>query len=110
GREDEASSSIAQAGELGAWGVREHLGMFWLVCSIIQRRSPGLESQSRERARRIWREQGNACAAQDSEALSLESKRVTAPEEMHAESHLGARLASSLASAFDLSHDALLLA
>ena len=67
GKPREASRSIAQANELGAWSLREHLGMFWQVCSQIQRESNELQEQSQQRARRIWREQGNVCAEKELE-------------------------------------------
>ena len=48
---DEASRSIARANELGAWGLREHLGMFWQVCSQIQQTHRDLQTQSLARAK-----------------------------------------------------------
>ena len=105
---DEASRSIARANELGAWGLREHLGMFWQVCSQIQQTHRDLQTQSLARAKRIWREQGNACAENESDVLATRTLRE-ADTSSRLDSHLGSRLAASLASAFDLSHDAHLL-
>jgi DNA-binding NtrC family response regulator/tetratricopeptide (TPR) repeat protein len=103
----EASRSIARANELGAWGLREHLGMFWQVCSRIQQTYRDLQTQSLGRARRIWREQGNACAENEPDGLTRTSSEADTSSRL--DSQLGSRLAASLASAFDLSHDAHLL-
>jgi DNA-binding NtrC family response regulator len=108
GRSDEASSCIVQANELGAWRLREHIGMFWQVCAQIQRSSPDLQKNSHERARRIWREQGNVSADKASYPPAYASAISGRPQSNDA-SDLTASLASSLASAFDLSYNAFLL-
>jgi len=105
---DEASRSIAKATELGAWTLREHLGMFWQVCSQIQQTSRELQRQSLERAKRIWREQGNACAENEPDVIEAK-KSSEADISSQLDLQLSSRLAASLASAFDLSHDARLL-
>ena len=99
----EACRAIVNAGDLGAWNLREHIGMFWHACSEIEATSSELQKCSSERAQRIWREQGNVCA--EKEFVALAGKRAVSG----GESHLASRLASSLASAFDLSHNASLL-
>jgi DNA-binding NtrC family response regulator len=110
GESSEAARSINSANELGAWTLREHLGMFWHVCSQIQRSSKELQGQSRERARRIWHQQGNVYAENESAVLSTSEIPVDAGTRVLQNStQLGSRLVSSLASAFDLSHDPFLL-
>jgi len=104
----EASLSIARANDLGAWGLREHLGMFWQLCSQIQRNSRELQTQSLNRAKRVWREQGNACAENEPDVLTTRTSSE-ADSTPRLESQLDSRLAASLAGAFDLSHDAHLL-
>ena len=106
GQLDEASRSIAEANESGAWTLREHLGMFWQVCSHIEQVSGELRRQSQERAYRIWQAQGNVCAASEADTLS---RRKTASDESHDREQQGASLVSALVSVFDLAHDALLL-
>jgi DNA-binding NtrC family response regulator len=109
-RPDEASRSIVAAVELEAWNLREHLGMFWHVCSQIQLAAPELGKQSHERARRIWKEQGNECAEKEFGPSGTQRQPFgTSDSPLGAAWPLAARVASSLASAFDLSYDAYLL-
>jgi DNA-binding NtrC family response regulator len=100
----DASQSISRAGELGAWALREHLGMFWQLCSEIQQTSHELQKQSRDRAKRIWLEQGNRCSENEPDSLGTTKPNVGDTSEF--ELQLGSSLAASLASAFDLSHNA----
>jgi DNA-binding NtrC family response regulator len=110
GKPQEAARSIAQASELGAWSLREHLGMFWQVCARIQSSSNELKEQSQQRARRIWQEQGNICAEKELESQTASGTTFeTHDRGSHDAPQLGALLTSALASAFDLSHDAWLL-
>jgi DNA-binding NtrC family response regulator len=110
GRHHEASESLAQADELGVWSLREHTGMFWLLCSHIQQMSRALSYQSYQRAHRIWREQSNLCAENECEPLAAESAR-TKPRETTSpiEGDLAGQVVSSLASAFDLADNAYLM-
>jgi hypothetical protein len=55
GQRDEASRSVCSASLAGAWGIREHLGMFAQVYSRIQQPGSPLGLQSCQRALRIWR-------------------------------------------------------
>ena len=106
----EASQSITEASELGAWTVQEHVGMFWQICSLIQQGSLESQKQYSDRARRIWRLQGNVCAETEADALTPKQKTAQESGEIaNAGARLGSRLVSSLASAFDLSHDGFLL-
>jgi DNA-binding NtrC family response regulator len=104
---DEASRAITQATELGAWNLREHLGMFWKVCSQIQQDSFAVQTQSLKRAKRIWRAQGNAAENEPEVRFARISKESSGSSEI--EWALSSQLTASLASAFDLSHNAGLL-
>jgi DNA-binding NtrC family response regulator/lipopolysaccharide biosynthesis regulator YciM len=101
-----ASLSIALATDWGAWGLREHLGLFWQLCSQIHR-SREVKRQSLDRATRICRAQGKAGAENEPETPTAPS--VDEAESSQITSHVGSRLTASLASAFDLSYDAHLL-
>ena len=110
GRAEEASLSIAQAEGLGVWGLRDHIGMFCFVCSKIQQTSQDLSDQSYQRAKRIWRAQGNVRAEKESEPLAAESASVNCRQAASgSDTDLAARLIGSVASAFDLSHNAYLM-
>jgi DNA-binding NtrC family response regulator/tetratricopeptide (TPR) repeat protein len=109
GHADEASRSLARADELGSWRLREHLGMFWLVCSEIQRASPDLQQQSRDRAQRIWREQGYVGAEKESGVSTVKTTRLEPSDLPEPNSQRSSQLLNALASAFDLSHDARLV-
>ena len=99
------------ASELGAWSLREHLGMFWQLCSQIQR-------SSRESTRAVSAK-STANLAGTGQRLRRKGTRDHRPADSvafetrdnasHDGSQFGSRLASSLASVFDLSHDAGLL-
>jgi DNA-binding NtrC family response regulator len=107
GRPTEASRSICRGGEVGAWAIREHQGMFMQVYSQIQESYPVLQQQSFRRARRIWQEQGNACAQKEFNADRAERLRPPAPGSE--EGQLACLLVSSLSGAFDLSYNPRLL-
>jgi DNA-binding NtrC family response regulator len=107
---EEASRAIVHATDLGAWNLREHIGTFWQTCSEIEAAYPSLSKHSRERAQRIWREEGNLCAEKEFGTVATEATRHQLRDtRLNSESWLGSRLVSSLASAFDLSHNAYLL-
>ncbi len=109
-RHMDTSRSILRASELGAWNLREHIGLFWHVCSEIEANRPELQSFSHKRAQRIWREQGNVCAEKESGSMVAGATGPDARDRsLLSELVLSSRLAGSLASAFDLSHNPYLL-
>jgi len=110
GESTQASRAICAASTVGAWGIREHQGMFMHVYSQIQETRPALGLQSSRRARRVWLGQGNVCAESEfGEVLAAPEDRssIGGPSEEIAE--LASRLTSSFVSAFDLAYDPQLL-
>jgi len=108
GRPVDASRAIAEASQLGAWTLRDHLGMFWQICSQIQQLQD-VQRQWSNRAHRIWRLQGNACAESEVARIAKQSPPQASGAASHSKAQLESRVVSSLVSVFDLSHDAFLL-
>ena len=108
GRPVDASQSIAEASQLGAWTLRDHLGTFWQICSQMQQ-PQDVQRQSSDRAHRIWRLQGNTCAESEAALSAKQNPPQGTDGTGHSKVQLGSRLVTSLVSVFDLSHDAFLL-